>query len=450
MNNFKLAVRGVTRNKRRSLITIAAIAVALMMIVVINSLMDGMYGMLNDKAVEASGHVQVYAPGYYDEKRTLPTDISIGHLNRVMETLRDTPGVADLTAQITFGGLATFAGNEIGGVFIGIEPEAAGRIHRYADKVMEGRYLDEGDADGCLVGYRLAELLGLKLGDVLTVVTRTAYGALTAIDLSVVGIVATMNPMIDESGALMLLSDAQTYLELPDAATAVIVNGDDPMESGALKEKVTAALTAEFGPQSDTGGSAAAPEETPALAGEQQPEGSTEPEEVESPTREGFEAYTWQELSYILVEMAQLQQGIIGIIRAIMIILAMAMIISTMLTNVFERTREIGVLMAMGAKGRQVMGLFLGETAVLGFLGSFFGVVIGTGLGLILQNVGIDFGEGLSTMMTIPMDSVIYGLVTPEMVIQAFILGIIVSVIAGLYPAAKAARLQPTRALRFI
>ncbi|HUT98636.1 MAG TPA: FtsX-like permease family protein [bacterium] len=450
MNNFKLAVRGVTRNKRRSLITVAAITVVLMMIVVTDSLIDGMYHMLNDKAVEASGHVQIYAPGYYDEKRTLPTDIAIGHLNRVMETLRDTEGVVDVTAQITFGGLATFAGNEIGGVFIGIEPEAAGRIHRYSDKVMEGRYLDEGDADGCLIGYRLAELLGIKLGDVLTVVTRTAYGALTAIDLTVVGIVATMNSMIDEGGALMLLSDAQAYLELPDAATAIIVNGEDPMESGAMEEKVLAALTTEIGMVPDTGGPAVAPEESSTLAGELSPEGSGEPEKIESPTREGFETYTWQELSYILVEMAQMQQGVVGIIRAIMIILAMAMIISTMLTNVFERTREIGVLMAMGAKGRQVMLLFLGEAAVLGFLGSFFGVAIGTGLGLILQNVGIDFGEGLSSMMTIPIDNVIYGLVTPEMVLGAFFLGIIVSVIAGLYPAAKAARLQPTKALRFI
>jgi len=448
VNNLKLAVRGVTRNKRRTVITVAAIAVAMMMIVVIDSLIDGIWEMMNDKTVESTGYVQVYAPGYYDEKITLPTDIAIGHLNRVMESIRATAGVTDATAQITFGGLATFAGNEIGGAFIAIEPETAGRLQGFSDKVIEGRYLDEGDAGGCLVGYRMAELLSLKLGEVLTVVTRTAYGALTAIDLTVVGIVATMNPMIDEGGALMLLSDAQRYLELPDAATAILVNGKDPMQSGALKDNVLATL-ATIVPRSDGNDGAAGSGAEPTAAADQPSDAETG-EAVESPIREGFEAFTWQELSSLLLDMAQAQQLGVGIIRAIMIVLAIAMIISTMLTNVFERTREIGVLMAMGAKGRQVMGLFLGEAAVLGILGSFFGVAIGTGLGLILQNVGIDFGGDLGSLINIPMESVMYALVTPRMVLEAFFTGILVSVIAGLYPAFKAARMQPTKALRFI
>ncbi|HDR06506.1 MAG TPA: ABC transporter permease [Candidatus Coatesbacteria bacterium] len=436
MNNLKLALRGVTRNKRRSAITVAAIAVALALIVLINSILDGTYRMMNDKAVEASGHVQIYAPGYYDERRTMPTDIAIGRLSLVMEALRSTPGVVEAAAQITFGGLAAFAGNEVGGVFMGLEPEAAGRIHRFPERVVQGRYLAEEDADACLVGYRLAELLGLELGDALTVVTRTSYGALTAVDLTVVGVVATMNPLIDEGGALMLLEDAQRYLELPDAATAIIVNGSDPMAAGELEGKVLTTLASLV--PADEGGafSAAAP--------------NAADDSVVEPTREGFETYTWQELSYVILEMAEMQQQMMNIIRAIMVILAMAMIISTMLTNVFERTREIGVLLAMGAKGRQVLLVFLGEAAVLGLIGSLVGTAVGTGLGLLLQNVGLDFGEGMTTLVNVPMESVIYALVTPEMVLGAFLTGLATSVVAGLYPAAKAARLQPTKALRFI
>jgi putative ABC transport system permease protein len=441
VNNLKLAIRGVTRNKRRTLITVAAIAAAMMMIVVIDSIIEGIWKMINDDTVESTGHAQIYAPGYYDEKITLPIDIAIGHLSRVMETLRNTEGVTDATAQITFSGMATFAGNEIGGAFIGIEPETAGRLHGYSDKVLEGRYLDDEDAGGCLIGYRMAELLGMKLGDTLTVVTRTSYGALTAIDLTVVGIAATMNPLIDEGGALMRLEDAQAYLELPDAATAIIVNGEDPMQSEALKDKVLAALAAITPPEGS---------DDAAVASVTEPAAADDGEPVESPTREGFEVFTWQELSSLLFDMVQAQQLAVGIIRAIMFVLAIAMIISTMLTNVFERTREIGVLMAMGAKGRQVMGLFLGEAAVLGVMGSFFGVAIGAGLGLILQNVGIKWAGDISSLINIPMEKVMYGLVTPEMVLQAFFSGIIVSVIAGLYPAVKAARLQPTKALRFI
>ena len=441
MNNLKLAVRGVTRNKRRTLITVSAIAIALATIVVINSFIAGTDRQINDKAVETTGHLQLYALGYYDERRTLPTDIAIGHLSRVMETLRATDGVADATAQITFGGLATFGGQEIGGVFIGLEPEAAGRIQNLADRVTQGRYLSDSDTDGCLVGYHMAELLGLKPGDVLTVVTRTAYGALTAIDLTVVGLAATTNPMIDEGGALMLLADAQAYLELPDAATTIIVNGEDPLKSGALKDKVLAALAAITPPEG--GGSSEGPVTEPTAAADSN-------ETVESPTREGFEAYTWQELNQVMLDMIQMRQKMMDIIRAIMIVLAMAMIANTMLTNVFERTREIGVLLAMGAKGRQVLMLFIGEAAVLGFIGSAVGVAFGAAIGLVMQNIGISLGEGLTTLVNIPIDNVFYALVTPEMLARAFASGIIVSVIAGLYPATKAARMQPTRALRFI
>ncbi|MCX7021930.1 MAG: ABC transporter permease [bacterium] len=448
MNNLKLAVRGVTRNKRRSLITVSAIAIALATIVVINSFIAGTDKQINDKAVEATGHLQLYAPEYYDERRTLPTDIAIGHLSRVMETLGNTEGVTDATAQITFGGLATFGGQEMGGYFVGLEPEAAGRIQNLAGRITEGRYLNDSDADCCVVGYHMAELLGLKPGDVLTVVTRTAYGALTAIDLTVVGLAATTNPMIDEGGALMLLADAQAYLELPDAATTVIVNGEDPLQSVALKEKVLAAL-AVLTPTADDGDAAVASVTEPVAAGDS-PSGADTGEPVESPTREGFEAYTWQELNQVMLDMIQMRQKMMDIIRAIMIVLAMAMIANTMLTNVFERTRKIGVLMAMGAKGRQVLMLFIGEAAVLGVIGSVVGVAFGAAIGLILQNVGITIGDQLSSVVNIPMDNVFYALVTPGMLAKAFASGIIVSVIAGLYPATKAARMQPARALRFI
>jgi putative ABC transport system permease protein len=268
-------------------------------------------------------------------------------------------------------------------------------------------------------------------GDTLTVVTRTSYGAITAVNLTVVGVVSTMNPMIDEGGALMRLEDAQRHLELPDAATSIIVNGEDQFESMELKERLLEKLNR---------GKTPVPLDTENL-----------PEDVVvPPIREGFEGYTWQELNATILSLVEVREQSMNIIRAIMVILAMAMIANTMLTNVFERTREIGALMAMGAKGRRILALFLGEAFFLGLFGSLVGVVVGTALGLVLQNVGIDFGEDVMGMMNIPMDTVFYALVKPMMVVQAFILGILVSVIAGLYPAAKAARMQPTKALRYI
>ncbi len=454
MNNLKLAVRGVFRNIRRTLIAVGAIAIALMCIIMLNSLMDGFDKQFKDNVIESSGHLQLYAPGYYDERRTLPTDIAIGDLAENLEMIRGMDGVVDATAQITFGGLVLHGGDEIAGIVFGVEPEAAARMHNYADKVQKGRYITPEDSDACVVGYRMADLLDIEVGDVLTAVTQTSYGALTAMDFTVVGTVATLNPMIDEGGVLIRLEDAQRHMELEDAATAIIVNGEDPDKSTELKEELLGLLNAgvEFETPAVEETLTVVPEEEVPLFVEEAPTGGFEEpdEEVEAPTRKGFEGYTWFDLNHLIFDMMGMKDQIMDIIRAVMIIMAAAMIANTMLTNVFERTREIGVLMAMGSKGRQILFIFLGEALVLGIIGSVLGVVLGAGLGLIFQYVGIDYGTDFSEWVNIPMGSVFYGLVKPLMLVRAFILGIFVSVLAGIYPAAKAARMLPTKALRFI
>jgi putative ABC transport system permease protein len=455
MNNFKLAVRGVFRNKRRTLIAVGAIAVALTCIIVLDSFMDGADKQLKDNVIESSGHLQLYAPGYYDEWRTLPTDIAIGDLAENLERIREMDGVVDATARITFGGLILHEDDEIAGIITGIETDAAARMHNYADKVQEGRYITPDDSDACVVGYRMADLLKIEVGDTITAVTQTSYGALTAMDFNVVGTVATLNPMIDEGGVLIRLEDAQRHVELEDAATAIVVNGEDPDKSLEFKDDLLALLNA--GVELETPAAveetvAVEPgEEIPLFAEEAPTGGFEEPdEEVEAPTREGFEGYTWFELNHLIFDIMGMKDQIMDIIRAVMIIMAAAMIANTMLTNVFERTREIGVLMALGAKGRQILALFLGEALTLGIIGSVFGVILGAGLGLVFQYVGIDFGGDFTEWVDIPMGSVFYGLVTPLMLVHAFILGVVVSVLAGIYPALKAARMLPTEALRFI
>jgi putative ABC transport system permease protein len=451
MNNLKLAARGVTRNKRRTLLAVGSIAIALMVMVVLDVIMDGANENVADKIIETSGHVQLYAPGYYDERRTLPTDIAIGDLDHTLAEIRGMDGVVDATAQVNFGGLAIHDDKQMSGLFTGIELEQADRIHGYSDKITQGRYLTEDDKDGCLLGYRFAEILGLGVGDVLSYVSQTSYGALTAADLTVVGIVQTQNPQIDEAGVLLRLEDAQRQMELDDAATIIIVLGDDKNKSVELKESLLAHLNAgvELKAEPPRPVTPETEADVPLFAGGAPTGGFEEPEEVvKAPTKEGFEGYTWYELNRLIFDVIKQKAGMMDTIRAVLFILAIAMIINTMLTNVFERTQEIGVMMAMGAKGRQVLLVFLGEATTLGILGSLAGVILGTGVGFYLQYVGIDYGN-LSGVMNFPMGQILYGYIKPFKIVALFLEGVFISAIAGLYPAAKAARMQPTKALRF-
>jgi putative ABC transport system permease protein len=451
---IKTGVRGVLRNKRRTLLTMLAISLALATLVLMNAFMDGTNQSMFEKIVESSGHIQLYAPGYYDESRTLPTDIAIGDLEATMETVRGVEGVVDSTAQIRFGGMVIHGGDDMAGFFIGVEPEGAARVNNLDEKVIEGEYFASGDEDVCLVGKRMAELMKLEVGDPLTVVTQTAYGALTAMDFTVKGIVYTLNPMIDEAGVVLDLHDAQRHLELTDAATAILVVGESMDNTIELRDSLLAVLNPDGPPIIPEEGeivlTGVEDDDLPLFA--ETPVGGFEiPDEVDaSPTRSGFEGYTWQELSATIIELTDFKNQAMDIIRGIMIILAAAMIANTMLTNVFERTREIGVLMAMGARGRQIISLFLTEAVMLGVLGSLVGVALGAGVSLILAETGIDMGSDVTAMVTIPMDSVLYPLVDFTGIVKTFMLGVVMSLIAGLYPAVKAARLQPTKALRYL
>jgi len=452
MNNLKLAVRGVTRNKRRTLLSVSAIAIALMVMIILDVVMDGANKTVADKIIESSGHVQLYAPGYYDERRTLPTDIAIGDLDHTLAEIRGMDGVVDVTAQVNFGGLAIHDDKQMSGLFTGIELESADRIHGYSDKVVQGRYLTEDDTDGCLIGYRFAEILGIGVEDVVSYVSQTSYGALTAADLTVVGVVKTMNPQVDEAGVLLRLEGAQRHMELPNAATTIIVIGEDRDKSVELKERLLARLNAgvEIKTETPQPATPVAEDDVPLFAEEAPTGGFEKPEEVvKPPTKEGFEGYTWYELNHFIFDVIEQKNGMMDAIRAVLFILAAAMIINTMLTNVFERTHEIGVMMAIGAKGRQILLVFLGEAATLGIIGSLAGVILGTGIGLILQYVGIDYGN-MASAMSFPMGQVLYGVVTPLKIVVLFLQGVFISAVAGLYPAAKAARMLPTKALRFI
>jgi|GEM_PF-256921 len=451
---IKTGLRGVLRNKRRTLLTMLAISLALATLVLMNAFMDGTNHSMFEKIVENSGHIQLYAPGYYDESRTLPTDIAIGDLEATLETVGGVEGVVDTTAQIRFGGMVLHGGDDMGGFFIGVEPEGAARINNLDEKVIDGEYFAPGDEDVCLVGKRMAELMKLEVGDPLTVVTQTAYGALTAMDFTVKGIVYTLNPMIDEGGLILDLEDVQRHLELPNAATAILVVGSDMDNTIELRDRLLATLNPDGPPVIPEEGEIAltteADDDLPLFAGDTIGGFEIPDEETASPTRSGFEGYTWQELSATIIELTDFKNQAMDIIRGIMIILAAAMIANTMLTNVFERTREIGVLMAMGARGRQIITLFLTEAVFLGLLGSLVGVALGAGVSLILAEVGIDMGSDVSSMISIPFDNVLYPLVEFNGIVQTFMLGVVMSLIAGLYPAVKAARLQPTKALRYL
>ncbi len=137
-------------------------------------------------------------------------------------------------------------------------------------------------------------------------------------------------------------------------------------------------------------------------------------------------------------------QLFLGGIAAISLLVAGIGIMNIMIVSLIERTREIGILKALGMKSRTVLTIFLGESVIIGFMGAIVGIVLGWGLANVTATL---LGSG--ALMGGSSAFAITPLLTPDVIIGAFGFGIGVSVIFALYPAWRASKLKPVDALRY-
>jgi ABC-type lipoprotein release transport system permease subunit len=159
-----------------------------------------------------------------------------------------------------------------------------------------------------------------------------------------------------------------------------------------------------------------------------------------------LEIKTWKELNALFVEFEGLAQSYIGIFYMIILAISASVIINTLIMSVYERTREIGILSAIGMRGARIMMLFLTESSLLAVGGVIMGLIIGVG-GTMWFNVN-GFYIGNMGLSGITIADTIYAKLTTDNLVNLTIMTFIVTILAGLYPAVMASRMQPVEALR--
>ena len=398
---FKLAIRDLGRNRRRSFFSALALGIGLALLLLMAATIDGEFRGAMDSAIKLqSGHLQVRAKTYDEGKTSLAWEDLIENPDRVAAQIASLEPVKVATPRLFVSGIVA-TGDESAGVrIIGIDPASEANAP-YRDSVLSGAFLSADDREGVLIGKPLADKTGLKAGDPVQFLVNTSNGDVDQQQFIVRGIYTTRTPGFDESTVYMPLAKAQAISQAGNHASTIFVLLKDRDQTNAVVNAL-----------------------------------QTSPYQIK----------TWEQLNAILSQTEELSRGYMILLYLIVLAITATVIVNTLIMAVFERTREIGILSAIGMKGRSIMAMFFAESSVLAVGGIVMGLALGGLLVAYASKYGFFIGNVGATGML--LGETIYAHLNVNDAVTLVIIAFAVTLLAGLYPAVMAARMEPVEALR--
>ncbi|MCP4428211.1 MAG: ABC transporter permease [Chloroflexi bacterium] len=397
-----MAYRDLVRNKRRTIITFVAIALGLTLVIFMNGLINGMLdGMLRDTIRLDSGHIQVRAESYEVVKTSLLWRDLLDDADVLAAKAAAMPEVKAVSPILWAGGVLGTASESSTVRVSGIDSTSA-LFDPIREGLRAGEFLSENGRGEILIGQRLAGELSVGVGDRINLAVGNPDGLPEEGSFTIVGLINTGFPGIDNANVFLSLAQAQSITGSGDRASTVRILLQDAEDT----EAVMAAL------------------QTPGAA-----------------------VLDWRELNEFIMTTMEAGTAVYGILYAIIFLVVAVIIANTLLMSVFERTREMGILAALGMKGRQIMTMFLFEAAILGLIGSLFGMILGAILVYYYSINGIYFGDLGDAVGSMAFGDSLYTVLVPaNLFLMAFWMMIVI-IVVSLYPAWHAAKMEPVEAL---
>jgi ABC-type lipoprotein release transport system permease subunit len=405
---LRLAWRNIWRHRRRTIIIVIAMALSLGMMMWYDGLIAGFNQAIYGNAVKVlGGNIQVHADGYRAKASSTPL-LPLTDPEAVVKAALADSRVVSATQRINTGGLASSREGAFAVGITGIEPEKEQNVNLAEQHIVAGRNLTSADADAILIGKGLADAMGVQVGDRISLTGRSQHEQMRLRTMTVAGIYDLGMPDIEKRTIYISLAEAQELYNLPGQVTEVAI---------VLKQ---------LG------------EETSVI-------------NVMKPGLPGYEIESFEANYPELKSAIDTKGGVMTIFSIIIVIIAGVGILNLLLMAVYERTREIGVLGAMGLKPSQISLLFILEGSLIGLVGTAAGILFGLFINGVLMKVGLDFTSfsTVTSYMALITTKVYPTWGVDKLLWRALVI-LVISALAALIPALEASRREPAEALHFV
>jgi putative ABC transport system permease protein len=401
--DFLVAYRNVLRQRHRATLGIAAVAFGVISLLLAAGFVEWIYWGMRESTIRSRlGHIQVVQEGYTKAGRADPFAFLLPESSPALAAIEGFAGVKTVAPRLMFHGLVSLGDATISFIGEGVRPEKEGDLADYI-LIVEGESLSSEDPNGIIMGQGLAANLGAKVGDRLVLLANTASGGINAAEVRVRGLFSSVTKTYDDTALRATLPTAQALLRVSGAHTWVVLLSDTRRTDETVRRL------------------------REALDGNR------------------LELVPWHEMADFYKKTVALFSRQVGVVELIIGIIIILSVTNTLTMAVLERTSEIGTSMALGVTRFQLLRRFLLEGVLIGAIGGAAGLALGWVLAELISFVGIPMP---------PPPGMAIGLlgqvrVTLPLAVDAAMLALVTSLVASVYPAWRASRLEIVDALRY-
>ena len=404
MKTIEVSWRNLWRNRTRTNVTIAAVALCIAILIIFQSMIVG----LIEKAVFNTtnlviGEVQIHANGYLNDKS-------------LYKDLKNTEKIKSIAKKNNIGlversygfGLISSGTKSAGTQFWGVNPESELMHFDFAKHINQGTFLNSSSSNKIVLGNKLALSLAAEVGTELVVFVQGADGSLGNDLFYVSGILKNVADNIDRSAAIILENDFNILFSSNNMIHEIALNSKGNFEAEEIQNLMSAEI-------------------------------------------KDVEIDTWKQLMPTIALMTEKMSVFMRTLFSLIFTIAAGLgVMNTMIMSTYDRMKEFGIIRAIGATPWTIIKQVSLEAIILTFIASIIGTIVGLSAALYFQKYGFDVsGQGNFSFGGVVMDPIWKASVSLEIILLPIGLMMLTSILSSLYPASIAARIKPVEAIHY-